>query len=371
MTEAKKHHYIPRSYLKNFAHVVKKKKDGDKYYVYVRFRGEKFHSVNIENICAETYFYSIPGVSEKNKNLVEKYYAENIDNLYGRIYDLVTNDEQIKVSQELREKILIATLSLYIRTPIFLDSIRVVYRKLLESLRTYQLGISERFSVSFFGRKTDLRLLNYTSILEAFESKNKAFILSEHFKILNDFIDFKKNDGIGINKLVDNSEYITSDNPVVIRNLKTGDFNDLFDPDNIIHLPINNKYLLTILPNSDSETKNTFNRITSKFTQALVINNDIERNSNNWIIGNPTSVNDHINDQIKYNEETIENYQRLNDLRKKAQIMSSFDELLREKSYIIDEEIATRLYEISKDPVMKDDPNIIRNIKELRKKGFL
>lgn len=107
------------------------------------------------------------------------------------------------------------------------------------------------------------------------------------------------------------------------------------------------------------------------YIQSIVINNDIEKNSKNWIIGNKESVKDHINDQIKYNEETTENYQRLNDLKRKAQILKEFDELLQKKSNILDEEIANKLLEISEDPLLKNDPNILRNIEDLRKKGYL
>ena len=371
MNEPKKHHYIPQSYLRNFAHEIKKKKDGDEYYVHVRFRGEKFHSVNVSNICAETYLYTIPGVDDANKNIIEKYYANNIDNLFSVIYDFVTDDTQKILSSDLRLKLVTACLCLYIRTPSFLEKIGEEYSNLLENLRKYHFGYSEKSIVSFFNRKINLQNLNYDILKADIENKNKAIILREHFQILNEFIDFKLNDGIGIVKLVDDSEFITGDNPLIIRDLSTGDFFDLFDSNNVIHLPINNKYLISLLPHNDISSKNTFNRIESDIIEALVINYDIEKNSKNWIIGNPDSIYKHIEDQEKYNEETPENYQIIEDTVKKTHLVNSMESLLRQKNYKIDKEFIDKVVEISENPLMKNDPNMIRIIENFKTEGRL
>lgn len=139
MSDAKNQHYIPQSYLRNFAHDVRRKGKDEEYYVYVRFRGEKFHSVNIRNICSETYFYTLPEVDEEYKNFVEKSYAEKIDVLYPRIYEVITNDDIKGIDETQRADIIVACITLYCRTPKFFTIIEEQCNLLVESLRKFHL----------------------------------------------------------------------------------------------------------------------------------------------------------------------------------------------------------------------------------------
>src|SRR5882672_9821812 len=116
MSDAKIQHYTPQSYLRNFA-----AERNRQWYVHVRHGDDKFYETNIKNICSEQHFYSIPGVPDHQKNFVEKYYADNIDNLFPEITSVITDDSVTTIDLSIREKIIDAVLSLYFRTPKFLE----------------------------------------------------------------------------------------------------------------------------------------------------------------------------------------------------------------------------------------------------------
>ncbi len=369
MSDSKNQHYIPRSYLRNFAHEIRKKGEEEEYYVYVRFRGEKFHSVNIKNICSESYFYSIPEVEEEFKNFIEKNYADKIDVLYPKIYNLIINDDYKKISESERANIIVGCLSLYFRTPKFFKIIERNCKSLIEDLKKYHNDKTEKRFTTYLYKQVDLQALDYERVSFDFQNKHKAFILREHYRVLADFLGYKQNAGIGISKLVDKSEFITCDNPVIIRNKKTGKFHDLYDPDNLIMLPINNKYLVTVLPNTEESLYHSFNRIESNFIQTLTVNIDIEKNSEQWIIGTPRSIEHHLYDQWSYNLITPKNLQMVEDMKQQLKIMLEFTAFLKSRNNIIDDEVVKRFVEISKNPLMKDDPNVIRTLAEFKQEG--
>jgi len=369
MSDSKNQHYIPQSYLRNFAHEIRKKGAEEEYYVYVRFRGEKFHSVNIRNICSENYFYTLPEVDEKFKNFIEKSYADKIDVLYPKIYNLITDDNYQSISESQRAEIIVGCLTLYFRTPRFFKTIEENCKLLIEDLKKYHFDKTEKQFTTYLYKQVDLQALDFEKVSYDFQNKQKAFILREHYRILADFLGFKQHAGIGISKLVDESEFITCDNPVIIRNSKTGKLFDLYDPYNVIMLPINNKYLITILPNSEESLFHSFNRIESNFIQTLTVNIDIEKNSDLWIIGTQKSIDNHIYDQWSYNLITPKNLQIVEDMKQRLKIMLEFTAFLKSRNNVIDDEVVKMFVEISNNPLMKDDPNVIRALSEFRKEG--
>lgn len=355
----KNHHYIPQSYLKNFAFRQKTKNSKTDYYVYVRFDGKEFQT-NVRNICSENYFYTIPGVDDVKKTIIENYYAENIDSLYPKMYDLVTNDSITSITNEQRIMLLVGCLSLYFRTPAFIKLLHTHYTQLLKDLHSYYYGYSEKSYSLFFNEKVDLKNIDYDKLRKNVMEENKTVFLIDHLRIFNKYAEYRKDDGIGITKIEDDFQFITSDNPVCIRNMHTGDFYDLFDINNIITLPINHRYILTITPKFDNTLKGTFSRISGNYLDALISNHSIEQNSEKWIIGTPDSITNHISDQIKYNELTPDNLKMFEDMKRRAQIMNEFDSFRISQGGIVNDKVVKRFLEISEMEVMKNDPNVIR-----------
>jgi len=366
MEEAKNQHYIPQSYLRNFT--IRKK--GKNFYVFVRFKGERFYETNVRNICSENYFYSIPGVENIDKNSVEKYYADKIDSLYPEILKIVCDDNLTIISQDQREKIIRAVLNLYFRTPKFLKYYQNHIYKLEEIIDAYHLGKSENYIIDFFGYSIDLRTVNYSEFKLQIKDKGKQLFLSQHLKFFEEFVSYKKNDGIGISKIEDDSEYITSDNPVIIRNSR-GKMRNIFSKGNVIYLPINNKYLITITPKSEDELKGTFSRISASFDDVVGINHDIEKNSEKWIIGSKDGMHNHLDkvELIEKDRRAGESYFNRN--IKKAILMKELEKVLNRNGGTLTREVIVKIIAVSKEEVMKDDVNMKRYLVQLREKGFI
>lgn len=364
MSNAKNHHYIPQSYLRNFAY-----SKGDQYYVYVRYRGEKFHSANIRNICSENYFYSIPD-ADKDKNIIEDYYSGNIDNVFPSLYEIASNPEIQKIDKETVQRVVRATISLYLRTPKFLNEYNAHIKKLLEDIKGTLSENPQILKATFLGMQIDVKTTDFEKLEEEFVKKNKVIFLQQHLNVLEEFVIKRSTDGIGINTITDDSELITSDNPVIIKNYKTGEFHHLFDPDNIIYLPLSPKLLLTITPETFGSIEGRVLRVLSDKDFTLTTNNQIERNSEQWIIGSEDSVKNHLNDQKKYNEETPENFQWVDNIQKKSELMSELNVLLDESGGQLNLKVAIKVKELYNHEVFKDDPQITKTYVELKKMGF-
>jgi len=365
MAELKNHHYIPKSYLRNFS--FQKNKD---YYAFVRYMNEKTYETNIRNICSENYFYSIPGLSANNKNIIEKYYANSIDNLYPEITEIITNDSITQLTVDQRKKILSCSLNLYFRTPKFLKYCSEHIKKLENIFDEYHLGKNERYKVNFFDSKIDLRQIDYSKFKSKIGDKSKQLFLIQHIKIFNDFVDYKHDDGIAVYKIEDESEFITSDNPIIIRNAN-GTLDNIFAYDNVIYLPINNKYLITITPKSEASLQNTFLRISADFDFVMTINYDIDKNSDKWIIGSENSISSHL-DLMEQTKETTEDNMRIFErAEKKHVIMQKLSKLLDKSDGKLTNEVIEELKKASKTEIMKDDVNMIRYMNELKANGYI
>jgi hypothetical protein len=363
VTEPKNHHYIPQSYLRRFAY-----QKGDNYYVYVRYKGEKFYSVNVRNICSENYFYTNPDAEDKSE--IESFYANNIDNIFPIIYELAKNNKIEKVDDETIERVVTAALSLYFRTPKFLNEYNAHILVLLKELEQFVMGKTEIHHVNFLGKKIDIKNLNLEILKNEILKENKVIFLSEHIQILNSLVKFIGADGLGFNIIADDSEFITSDNPVIIRNHLTGQFHNLFDPNNVIYLPIDPKTMLTITPKNFGKIENRVLRVLCTEDFTISTNFDIEANSEKWIIGSEDSLKNHLDDQAARKDETPENIQWLENNKIKANLMGELYDMLTQNNDEINSEIAAKVVSLSKNELLKDDPQLKKALESLKELGY-
>jgi hypothetical protein len=362
MNEPKNQHYIPQSYLRNFS-----EKKGMEYFVYVRNAGEKFHLTNIRNICSEKDFYSIPNATAEDTNIIEKYYANNIDNLFTEVTSIITDENITKINLETRKKIITACLSLYLRTPKFLNSYNLKSVSVINAMKKYFFKNSGIYSIDFYGKQIEIKKDDLEKLESDVKKENKILFLNEHLEILNRFINFKINDDIGVQKIVDDTEFITSDNPVIISNPNR--LTNIFDKENMIQLPINSKYLLTIYPKSISTNQNTISRIDGNYRSTLTINDSVEKNSDRWIIGTKTNIDRLINDQIKYSEPSDTNEKIVIDYEDGIKLLTKFHAILDKKKGI-SKELLDHLRILMTNNLLKDDTNLLKVIKEIKAMGY-
>lgn len=260
MSLVKKQHYVPQSYLRNFG-FIRKEKSKNIWYTHVKFEKTDIQPTNIENLCNERFLYDVENFELPEKQIIEKFYAKNIDSYFPLITNFCNNPKQQTLSSEMREIMVTCCLSLIFRHPNFINS-----------------------NPKFFGEDI---------IIEKKEKKinySKIKRVSAHMQNFKKIVDAKMNDGIAVSICDHQIEFITNDNPVVITNgnkvtSKTSYLDSIFDPSNMIYLPLTPKICLTFTPTVEADLQGTFQRTLMSTDQTFYINQKIEEQSKRALIG--------------------------------------------------------------------------------------
>jgi len=366
MSKPKHQHFIPRSYLKNFA-----VNQDDKLLVEAKLRDEstpKKDLISIKDICVNKNIYTIPNKEGDEKYALEKYYASEIDEVYPEVYELLVNPKISKISVEQRGKIIRTTMSLFFRTPKFLnDNQRTINATLDYGVRNFQ-DKDGNIKFKFREHNLDFNVNDIEEIRNNLKIANKVNFLQGHLKDWHEFISFKLQAPISVYRIYDDIELITSDNPVIMHSVKGNTF-DLFDPTNMISLPLDNKHYLSIFPNTEEAMLDTIYRTDRDKWFALTTNIQVEKNCEDWIIGKPNSVIAHLADQIKYNEETPENLQAEQDMKQRAEDGLQLAAIMEQYGFF-HAEVAQKVREMLKQKIHQDDREIQKISNRLNQFGF-
>ncbi len=263
-------HYIPRSYLKNFGFLVNSKKN--KWSLYAMEYGGEIKRRTTENICAVEYLYDLPFAGGKEQQFLEHAYEEHADRHFGEITKFITDDANKSLDSSMREKILKSCLSLYFRTPKFVD----LDQAALDEIQ--QLPESEQ-ELAWKIKKTRLledSVMNFDQLYNSF-----------------------KYSGISINKAVRDWEFISGDNPLIIRNRKN-DVVDSFASANMIHIPLTPRYAITILPPNDVTLQNGFYRMPWDDLQVMSLNHSIEQYHQRFLLGSEKALSEYLKESPAY-----------------------------------------------------------------------
>lgn len=170
--------------------------------------------------------------------------------------------------------------------------------------------------------------------------------------------------------IYEDTELITSDNPVIMHKARTSELFNVFDPDNIISLPLDNKNFLTIFPNTEEALIDRIFRGGRDKWFAFTTNFQIEENSEDWILGKPNSIHKHMEDQKQYGEHSPQNLQVVQDMKEKANDMLELNRIA-EASGGINEKVAEKVKELRQKRIHKNDPEMRRLLVQLKELGYL
>ncbi len=331
MSKVKNQHYIPRSYLRGFAH-----QSGKEWFVFSEINGVSVGKINVRKICAKRYLYDVPELGEAQEQLIEKYYANHVDGNFPEILDFAKDEGNTNITEELRAKIISSCISLIFRTPKFLE----------EDANQIELH-------------TDIEGED-----DKEKRKRKVLALQNHLKNSIELIRQKHDDGIAINKAQEGMTFITSNNPIVMRN-PDGEFRDYFDPTNIFHVPISPEYSITITPSKEEDLKNTCTRYSFNKASVLSVNHDIARASQQFLIGAENGIEEFHRDMKIYDNPTPEGLKMLRDQKKMSMIMKDVFSTVEKHGAASKEtrEIYMKYWE--EEEVVREDENYTRHMKDL------
>ena len=236
----KKHqHFIPRTYLKNFAHT----QNGDTFLIDAlgKTKRDVIYNMSVADICVETDLYTLKHLDGDRKYEIEDFFSDNIESKYPEIYRLLVEEKKQIISPEERVLILYTTLSMYFRTPKFLNQFVAFSANLIQQLKSEK----DIDSIYFLGYEFSLKDKSFVKIKKEIKETNRINFIKTQLALLEQFVSFKAFDSLVVIELVGEQEYITSDNPVEIGNSFIPGF-DLFDADNSIYIPLDPKHALFI-----------------------------------------------------------------------------------------------------------------------------
>lgn len=318
-------HFIPKSYLKNFA-----ERKGNKFFVEAKSKFEekpKGSPLSIVDVCVNKNLYTIPNLTDNEKYSLEKFYAEHIDSSYPIIYDLLVNPNVEIITVEQKAQIVFITMSLFFRTPKFLNQQNKKVEAILEYGKKNHMDDNGNINFSFRDYNFDFHIDNLEKEINNLKMKNRLKFLYDHLKDWKTFSEQKIPTSIVVYKIEDDIDLITSDNPVFIRPINNECFN-IFSPNNMISLPIDTKHYLTIMPNTVDGSINYINRDVRDKRFALTTNLRVDKSSDLWVLGRPGTVTKHISDQEKDGAHTPENYKRAKEMEEQAADMKSLYDLI-------------------------------------------
>lgn len=238
--EKKNHHFVPQVYLRKFANSREKKGKKNHFFVstYDKIDNSELIKTDIEKICRKTKLYTIESPDIQKRESVENLYASTIEQDYNKFYDLITNENIINLSLEDREMIIVTIISMYFRNVFWYNT-----------FNNFWTGLIKRYDysepINIYSENGEVLFPFETQTIDeitAFQKKeNKQAFIQEHLRWTINLVKSHFSDIIIVESDKSQSGFITSDKPVICANIASS-----------FSLPINNDYILRIMPNTEN-----------------------------------------------------------------------------------------------------------------------
>ncbi len=290
--ETKRQHFVPRTYLKNFS--VERKENQFQIFAALKNNSAKIFQSNIENVCVQKNLYTLPGETEEERMLLEKFYGDAYESEYNKMYEILTDDTCRNISTEDNAFIISSAITMFFRTTRLISEHNdLMYRVFKQLVQMCEQTSKEYFM--FEDEKIFLNGRNAEQLL--FDHKNESRVpqVITQLDVAQKLIRIRRNDSVQVIKIQNNGpEYITSDNPVTLHNF-TSRHTAPFDPKNIISMPLDSHYKVVILP---YQNPGFISRIShnDNMSYSEVLTNGYEQlgSSERFILGTENGLNEFV-----------------------------------------------------------------------------
>jgi hypothetical protein len=284
-TGPKRHHFVPITYLKNFAF---ERKAGE---FSIHFKKKEVLEnggtgcTNIRNLCVESKLYSLPGLTSEEQLIVETFYNDAYEKGWTSVYEKLVDEKVVTITPEDRRLIIGMVSSLYFRNRkwnVFLTNMKA---DIIE--RGYEMSKhvgSDSFVM--FGEEIVIKNRTLEEIKsDQLEKDKPAIVLGGVRSTINLLRRRLDSDGIEVMKINDSKEYfLTSDNPVTVRDPNNGPIVPA-DPSNFLSLPIDHKHTLLLIPERPSQDLDKIYRSKASFYSTLAWNVETFAGADRFIMG--------------------------------------------------------------------------------------
>jgi len=299
MNETKRQHYVPRTYLQKFA--VKRKKN---YNINAVDKNdlEKIIFPNVENVCLETDIYTLKGDTKEQRQALETFYSNNVENVYTEVYQTLTDETVTDISEELHHKIVMTIITMMYRTSKWIHFYNDHFDKVLEKM----FSVCKQTDQDYFkyeGYKYSIKGKSLKEVQKEVNDRQKEIMVLTQLDMAFKLINIRKFDGILVSKLSIDNQLITSDNPVILSNIDPGRI-VTFDPENMIWLPLDSRHILKIMPHSLSDGNHRITRTNhngSISIAKMVGNNSSQLSASyKYILGSKKGLTEYISKKEDY-----------------------------------------------------------------------
>lgn len=284
--ETKRHHYVPQTYLKKFG--FERKKDEYQVFVADKDRLDKAVFVNTSKICIQTDLYTLKGNTEEERQAIEKFYCFEVESSYDDVYKILTDDGIREIDDKTKERIVLTMITLLFRVTNWIS----VYNSLIGGIFENNFTNAKKLgkdSFYFGDRKIEIAGKTANQLISDYIKEGRENQIITQLVAALRLSKIRRTDNLSIVKIEHEGGFITSDNPIILRKSGGGHIAP-FSPDNLIHLPLNEKYRLTLYPRFDKIQPNYIGRILHKGEMAdreITISNLAQyQQAEKFIIGN-------------------------------------------------------------------------------------
>lgn len=323
MEQPKHQHFIRRSFLRQFA----MKNENGKYMVDTLMRGknEQVKTLSTTQVCVQTNIYTFPIDTEGDRYTLEKQYAVEVDAVYPEVYRMLVDKDISDINREQKAKILNTILSLYFRTPFFLNEQNRQLDGTSDKISAFLGSTNKRVRYKYEdGRIFTLTSQNLEDIRSELKIEKKKAFLEQHLKEWKEFIKYKLVCGLEVIEVSDEVPLISSDNPVLILGERANpNPSNIFHPDNIIQVAIDPRHYLIIYPNkvSEEEFRKILRSTRDKYF-AAGLNMLTQELSDGRVLGYPGHIHKHFESQRQLGEHSPENVHYLENFIKSTELMA-------------------------------------------------
>ena len=168
-------HFIPKSYLNNFA----LKEQGKAFIHAKRSDDDAIKKLSTRDICVDKNLYTLPTADEAKKYDLEHFYADNIDAVFPEVYEILKNRDITEVDFDTRLKIVTTALSLFFRTPKFLNEENEFFKKVVDAaLKNVD---AEEITVEVFGENITIKRTEVDELIKE-RKENNPYHNTVHIK---------------------------------------------------------------------------------------------------------------------------------------------------------------------------------------------
>jgi hypothetical protein len=281
-------HYVPRSYLKNFA-----EQRGKEFFVNVYDKLEnRFFKANTRKICSEVDLYTLEEGNAVHKDLfvVEKIYVKGIEPLYLKSYDLLVNHNVHYINDQQRAEILISIFQFHLRNPKLLNRTILFHRNQILA-QCEKAKISMAKGVTYLGEDFSFREYSEDEIVTYFERKITKDFKEKHIGGIGEIGRFHEFAKFEVSVIKDESEFFTSDSPLILEDSLSDD-EILFQKSKEFIIALNKKVALRIFHDRRLEL-NTLNRSFIPNGSVAIMNKSILEQSNRFVIADEKTIKEH------------------------------------------------------------------------------